>query len=75
VELPPSTVACLGAHRLRQDEFRRQFGADYHTDLDLIFANPNGSPLNPNSILVNGIPAVPPPLHPGGTGCFRAEPP
>jgi integrase len=26
VELPPSTVAYLEAHRLRQDEFRRQFG-------------------------------------------------
>ena len=28
VELPPSMVACLKVHRLRQDEFRRQFGAD-----------------------------------------------
>jgi len=43
-------VACLDAHRLRQDEFRRQFGPDYRSDLDLIFANPDGSPLNPNSI-------------------------
>src|SRR4051812_11140203 len=50
VELPPSMVACLDAHRLRQDEFRRQFGPDYRTDLDLIFANPDGSPLMPNSI-------------------------
>jgi integrase len=50
VELPPSAVACLDAHRLRQNEFRRQFGADYRGDLDLIFANPNGTPLNPNSI-------------------------
>ena len=50
VELPPSTVACLDAHRLRQDEFRRQFGPDYRSDLDLIFANPDGSPLMPNSI-------------------------
>ena len=50
VELPPSMMACLGAHRLRQDEFRRQFGPDYRGDLDLIFANPDGSPLNPNSI-------------------------
>ena len=50
VELPPSMVACLDAHRLRQDEFRRQFGPDYHSDLDLIFANPDGSPLMPNSI-------------------------
>jgi integrase len=50
VELPPSTIACLDAHRLRQDEFRRQFGPDYRSDLDLIFANPDGSPLMPNSI-------------------------
>jgi integrase len=50
VELPPSAVASLDAHRLRQAEFRQQFGPDYHTDLDLIFANPNGTPLNPNSI-------------------------
>ncbi len=32
VELPPSTVACLDTHRLRQDEFRRQFGPDYRSD-------------------------------------------
>src|ERR1700690_635310 len=38
VELPPSMIACLDAHRLRQDEFRRQFGPDYRSDLDLIFA-------------------------------------
>lgn len=50
VELPPSMVASLEAHRLRQDEFRRQFGPDYRSDLDLIFANPVGSPLMPNSI-------------------------
>ena len=50
VELPPSMLVCLDAHRLRQDEFRRQFGPDYRTDLDLIFAKPDGSPLMPNSI-------------------------
>jgi integrase len=50
VELPPSMVACLDAHRLRQDEFRRQFGPDYRSDLDLVFSNQDGSPLMPNSI-------------------------
>lgn len=50
VELPPSMIAFLDAHRLRQDKFRRQFGPDYRSDLDLIFANPDGSPLMPNSI-------------------------
>ncbi|HLJ46571.1 MAG TPA: tyrosine-type recombinase/integrase [Bryobacteraceae bacterium] len=38
------------AHQLRQDEFRRQFGTDCRSDLDLIFANPDGSSLMPNSI-------------------------
>ena len=50
VGMPPSLVPCLEAHRLRQDEFRRQFGPAYRSDLDLIFANPDGSPLMPNSI-------------------------
>jgi integrase len=45
-----STYRGLETHRLRQDEFRRQFGPDYRSDLDLIFANPDGSPLMPNSI-------------------------
>jgi integrase len=50
VSLPSSAIAVLDAHRLQQDEFRRQYGADYRADLDLIFANPNGSPLQPDSI-------------------------
>ena len=50
VEMPPSLPACLEAHRVRQNEFRRQFGPDYRSDLDLIFANPDGSPLMPNSV-------------------------
>lgn len=50
VELPPSALARIEEHRKRQDEFRRQFGPDYRSDLDLIFANPNGSPLKPNSV-------------------------
>ena len=48
--LPPSLVACLEAHRLRQNELPRQFGPAYRSDLDLIFANPDGSPLMPNSV-------------------------
>ena len=50
VEMPPSLLACLEAHRLRQDEFRRQFGPAYRSDLDLVFANLDGSPLMPNSV-------------------------
>jgi integrase len=50
VAIPESTLAILEGHRKRQDEFRRQFGADYRADLDLIFANPDGTPLKPDSI-------------------------
>jgi integrase len=50
VKVPDSALATLEAHRKRQDEFRRRFGLDYRADLDLIFANPDGTPLRPNSI-------------------------
>ena len=50
VELPPSILAPLEAHRQQQEKFRQQFGPDYRTDLDLIFANPDGSLLKPDSI-------------------------
>ncbi len=50
VSLPESVLIRLEAHRRRQDEFRRQFGPDYRSDLDLIFANPDGTPLKPDSI-------------------------
>jgi integrase len=50
VFLPASAVAALEAHRQKQNEYRRQHGADYRTDLDLIFANTDGTPLRPDSI-------------------------
>lgn len=50
VALPPSTIAVLAAHRQQQDEFRRQFGPHYRSELDLIFANPDGTPLKPDSV-------------------------
>ena len=50
VVLPDSAITALAAHRQQQDEFRRQFGPDYRADLDLVFANPDGTPLKPNSI-------------------------
>jgi len=50
VSLPPSTVTALEVHRRQQDKFRQQFGADYRADLDLIFANPDGTPLKPDSV-------------------------
>jgi len=48
--LPASTLEGLEAHRKQQELFRQQFGSDYRTDLDLIFANPDGTPLRPNSV-------------------------
>jgi len=48
--VPAHTLAKLDGHRKRQNEFRAQFGPDYCSDLDLIFANPDGSPLKPDSI-------------------------
>jgi len=50
IELPGSALTALDAHRQRQDEFRRKFGPDYRTDLNLIFANPDGTLLKPDSI-------------------------
>jgi integrase len=50
VELPESVLAPLEAHRRQQDVFRQQFGPDYRADLDLIFANPDGTPLKPDSV-------------------------
>jgi integrase len=50
VKVPESAHATLDMHRKRQNEFRQQFGADYRGDLDLIFANPDGTLLRPNSI-------------------------
>ena len=47
---PEEALPKLEAHRKRQDEFRAQFGSDYRSDLDLIFANPDGSMLKPDSI-------------------------
>jgi integrase len=50
VSLPVSAIAALNAHRKVQDAFRRQYGPEYRADLDLIFANPDGSPFKPDSI-------------------------
>jgi integrase len=50
VKIPASALATIEAHRKRQDEFRREFGPDYRADLDLIFADPDGTPLKPDSV-------------------------
>ena len=43
-----SAIAALEEHRKRQDEFGRQY-CPYRADLDLIFANPDGTPFKPDS--------------------------
>jgi integrase len=50
VFLPATAIAVLDAHRKQQNAFRSQYGADYRADLDLIFANPDGTMLRPDSI-------------------------
>ena len=50
IELPDSALGALEEQRRKQEEFRKQYGPDYRTDLDLVFANPDGSPLKPDSI-------------------------
>jgi integrase len=50
VVLPDSALVALNAHRKAQEILRAQFGSVYKTDLDLIFTEPDGTPLKPNSI-------------------------
>ena len=50
VKVPPSALVALEEHRKRQEEYRQKFGPAYRKDLDLIFANPDGTPLRPNSV-------------------------
>lgn len=50
ISVPNDLAPVLEDLRKRQDEFRAQFGPDYRSDLDLIFANPDGTPLKPDSV-------------------------
>ncbi len=50
VGIPAETLVKLEAHRSQQEEFKQQFGPAYRHEFDLIFANPDGTPLRPNSI-------------------------
>jgi integrase len=54
IELPPATMPVLASHREhrreRHDEFRRQFGPHYRSDLDLVIANPDGTRMKPDSV-------------------------
>ena len=48
--LPKLAVEALRQHREQQDGFRKAFADDYRTDLDLIFATPEGEYLRPDSV-------------------------
>jgi integrase len=50
VSLRASALTALDTQRKRQEHFRQQYGSDYRADLDLIFGNPDGTPLKPDSI-------------------------
>jgi integrase len=50
ISLPASALIALDTQRNRQEQFRQHYGPDYRTDLDLIFANPDGKPLKPDSV-------------------------
>lgn len=50
ITIPVSTKIVLDEHRQTQEKCRRQFGPDYRADLDLVFCNPDGSPVRPDSI-------------------------
>jgi integrase len=48
VTIPPSALKKLEAHRVRQQECRKQFGETYQGDF--IFCNPDRSPLKPDTV-------------------------
>ena len=48
--LPASVVEVLKFHREQQERNRILFGEDYRTDLDLVFCDPSGEYLKPDSI-------------------------
>lgn len=48
--LPASATVILKAHREQQEQSRRLFGSTYRTDLNLVFAGPDGDYLKPDSV-------------------------
>lgn len=50
VPLPQTAVEALRGHRRQQMEYRRSFGVSYKQDLDLVFAEPDGSFLKPDTV-------------------------
>jgi integrase len=50
ISLPGSAIEMLRNHRSDQSENRRLFGRDYRDDLNLVFSNPDGDYLKPDSM-------------------------
>lgn len=50
VELDPGTIDVLRQHRAAQEFERRSWGPAYRTDLDLVFARPDGSAHDPDVV-------------------------
>lgn len=48
-DIPASTMAALGRHRLEQNTFRAAV-PDYNTAADLVFCDPGGDPLRPDQV-------------------------
>jgi integrase len=49
IDIDPATTVVLRTHRARQAEQRLMVGTGYR-DTDLVFAKPDGEPLNPDSV-------------------------
>ncbi len=67
VNLPESILVALALHRQEQVKFRQKLGPDYRSDLGLIFANPDGTPLKPDTI------SAPSRCCAAASGCRRAS--
>ena len=50
ISIPPSLIAYLNLHKKTQDQHRNLYGPDYKTELNLIFADAEGSYLLPSSV-------------------------
>lgn len=50
ISIPDTTTQALRSHRAGQAEVRLLAGSAYAEELDLVFAHPDGSPLNPATV-------------------------
>ena len=48
--MPADAIEALKRVKAKQDEARTLYGPDYRADLDLVFANPDGTYLRPNKV-------------------------